>query len=204
MALYRDRILPRIINVACGTKDIAELRQQCVDGLHGVVVEPGFGSGLNVPWYPAEVERVYAIDPAELGQDLAAKRIDQSDVDVDFIGLDGQQIPLDDNSCDNALLTFTLCTIPDALQALAELRRVTKPGGRLHFLEHGLAPDENIVTWQNRIEPLQKRLFDGCHLTRDIPGLIAEAGFTVDEVEAMYVKGPKPHSYFYLGIATNP
>ncbi|MEM7288517.1 MAG: class I SAM-dependent methyltransferase [Actinomycetota bacterium] len=204
MAIYRDKILPRIIDVAAGTKELAEWRRRCVEGLHGVVVEPGFGSGLNVPWYPPEVERVYAIDPAELGQQLAAKRVDQSDVAVDFIGLDGQDIPLEDDSCDCGLLTLTLCTIPDADKALSELRRVIKPGGRLHFLEHGHAPTGSVATWQRRMEPVQKRVFDGCHLTRKMPELIAGAGFTIDWVDASYAKGPKPLSYFYVGVATNP
>ena len=203
MAIYRDKILPRIIDVAAGTKELAEWRRRCVEGLHGVVVEPGFGSGLNIPWYPPEVERVYAIDPAELGQQLAAKRIDQSDVQVDFIGLDGQDIPLDDDSCDCGLLTLTLCTIPDASQALSELRRVIKPDGKLHFLEHGHAPTEKVATWQRRMEPVQKVVFDGCHLTRKMPDLIEGAGFTIDWVDASYAKGPKPVSYFYVGVASN-
>lgn len=204
MAIYRDKVLPRVIDVACGTKEVAEWRRKAVDGLAGVVVEPGFGSGLNLPWYPPEVQRVYAIDPAELGQKLAAERLAESPVEVEFIGLDGQQIPLEENSCDAGLLTFTLCTIPDASQALSELRRVIKPGGRLHFLEHGHSPDDGVAKWQRRIEPVQKRVFDGCHLTRNMPELIADAGFTIDSVDASFAKGPKPLSYFYLGVATNP
>lgn len=203
MGIYRDKVLPRVIDVACGTKEISAYRQRCVEGLAGVVVEPGFGSGLNIPWYPPEVERVYAIDPAELGQKLAADRIEASSVDVQFIGLDGQSIPLEDDSCDAGLSTFTLCTIPDAGQALSELRRVIKPGGKLHFLEHGHAPGGSVATWQRRMEPVQKRVFDGCHLTRKMPELIADAGFTIDSVDESYAKGPKPLSYFYLGVATN-
>ena len=202
MAVYRDQVLPRVIDVACGTKEISGYRRRCVEGLAGVVVEPGFGSGLNVPWYPPDVERVYAIDPAQLGQKLAADRVAASPVDVDFIGLDGQSIPLDDDSCDAGLSTFTLRTIPDAGQALRELRRVIKPGGKLHFVEHGHSPSDRVATWQRRIEPLQKRLFDGCHLTRNIPELVADAGFTIDALDESYAKGPKPMSYFYLGVAT--
>lgn len=204
MAIYRDKILPRVIDVACGTKEVAEWRQRCVEGLAGVVVEPGFGSGLNIPWYPAEVERVYAIDPAELGRELAADRLAESTVDVQFIGLDGQEIPLEDDSCDAGLSTFTLCTIPDADRALAELRRVIRPGGKLHFVEHGAAPTEGVAKWQGRLEPIQKVLFDGCHLTRDIPAMIGDAGFTVERLEQSYAKGPKPHSWFSVGTAVNP
>ena len=117
--------------------------------------------------------------------------------------LDGENLPLDDDSCDCGLLTLTLCTIPDAEQALRELRRVIRPGGRLHFLEHGHSPDERVATWQRRFEPLQKRVFDGCHLTRNIPEMIADAGFIVEWVDSSYAKGPKPHSYFSVGVATN-
>ena len=203
MGIYREQVLPRVINWSLDNADIRRWRERCVDGLHGVVVEPGFGSGLNLPVYPAEVTKVYAIEPAALGQKLAAERLAASPVPVEFIGLDGADIPLDDASCDSALLTFTLCTIPDAARALAELRRVLKPGGRLHFLEHGHSPEPNIATWQRRLEPAQKVIGDGCHLTRDITALIRDAGFGIDWVEETYAKGPKPWSFFYLGQATS-
>ena len=123
---------------------------------------------------------------------------------MEFIGLDGQQIPLGDDSCDSALLTFTLCTIPDPLAALDELRRVLKPGGTLHFLEHGKAPSERVLRWQRRIDPVQKRIADGCHVSRDHPALVEAAGFELERVTAGYAKGPKPWSYFYVGKAVNP
>lgn len=175
-----------------------------LEGLSGVVVEPGFGSGLNLDHYPDEVTKVYAIDPATLGQKLAAKRLARSSVDVEFVGLDGQELPLEDNSCDGAVLTFTLCTIPDPLQALGELRRVLRPGGALHLLEHGLAVDESVRKWQHRIEPTQKVIFDGCHLTRDHEALMIEAGFEIEAMEKFYGDRLKPLSYLYLGRATNP
>lgn len=204
MGFYAERVVPRIVDLALDNNDIARWRQRCLEGVHGVVVEPGFGSGLNVPHYPAGVERVYAVDPALLGRELAASRLAESSVPVEFIGLDGQSIPLDDDSCDGAILTFTLCTIPDAPTALSELRRVLRPGGRLHFLEHGGAPDARVARWQRRIEPVQKVVADGCHLTRDITDLIGTAGFVIDRVEETYARGPKPWSFFYLGVATNP
>ncbi len=173
-------------------------------GLAGVVVEPGFGSGTNLPYYPAEVTKVYAVDPAVLGQKLAADRLANSTVEVDFIGLDGQAIPLPDDSCDAGLLTFTLCTIPDAPAALAELRRVIKPGGFLHFAEHGLAEDRSIQRWQFRIDPVQKRLFDGCHVSRNHPELLRQAGFEMDRHESEYGEGPAPWSYIHVGRALNP
>ena len=201
MGIYRREVLPRFIDKALGTADVRRWRERCVDGLEGHVVEPGFGSGLNLPVYPDAVTRVSAIDPAEVGRRLAAERLAATPVEVDFVGLDGQAIPLADNTCDAGLLTFTLCTIPDAQVALAELHRVIKPGGRLHFLEHGHAPEPNVATWQRRIEPAQRRLFDGCHLTRNMTELIGDARFEIEWVEETYSKGPKPWSFFYLGQA---
>lgn len=204
MGIYRDRVLPRIIDKACGTDELATWRRRCLEGITGVVVEPGFGSGTNLPCYPEAVTKVYAIDPATTGQKLAGERLANSDIDVEFIGLDGQSIPLDDNSCDAGVLSFTLCTIPDPLLALGELRRVIKPGGALHFLEHGRSPDDNIRRWQHRIDPIEKRVFDGCHISRDHPELLAKAGFEIDWLDSSYADGPKPWSYFYVGRALNP
>lgn len=198
---YRERVLPRLIDVACGSGSIDRWRRRCVEGLAGVVVEPGFGSGHNVPWYPDEVALVHAIDPAELGRSLAAERIAASGVEVRFAGLDGQALPLRDASCDAGLLTFTLCTIPDPARALAELRRVIRPGGTLHVLEHGLAPDEGVRRWQRRLEPPQKILFDGCHLTRSALDLVTDAGFEIEWSDGGYARGPKPYSYFTVGRA---
>ena len=135
---------------------------------------------------------------------LAERRVASSAVRVEHVGLDGQSIPLASDSCDAALSTFTLCTVPDSGLVLSELRRVVRPGGELHFLEHGLAPDPDVVAWQRRLEPLQRRLADGCHLTRDIPVLIADAGFVVDRIEQRYAKGPRPWSWFTTGVALNP
>ncbi|MEM9612084.1 MAG: class I SAM-dependent methyltransferase [Actinomycetota bacterium] len=201
MGIYNERVLPRLLDKALGTDEVAEWRRRCVEGLSGVVVEPGFGSGLNIEWYPAEVTKVYAVDPAMLGRQLAAKRIEASPVEIEFIGLDGQAIPLDDATCDAGLVTFSLCTIADPERAVAELHRVVKPGGRLHFVEHGQAPDAGVQRWQRRLEPMQRRLFDGCHLTRDIPAIVEGGGFAIEEIDARYVKGPKPHSWFSVGRA---
>lgn len=204
MGLWRTQMLPRLVDITLRSKEISAWRVRCVDGLAGVVVEPGFGSGLNVPHYPPAVNKVYAIDPAVLGQKLAADRVAASDVEIEYVGLDGETLPLDDDCCDSALLTFTLCTIPDAPAALAELRRVLRPEGSLHFLEHGLAPDPGVQRWQHRLTPIQKRVADGCHLNRTIVDLITTAGFTIDWSDASYAKGPKPGSFFYIGRALNP
>ena len=154
--------------------------------------------------YPAEVTQVYAVEPATLARRLAEDRVAASHATIVHVGLDGQSLPLDDASCDGALSTFTLCTIPDVVAALAELRRVLKPGGRFHFLEHGLAPDAKVERWQHRIEPMQRRVADGCHLTRDAVSLVTDAGFVVERYESRYTRGPKPWSYMTEGFAVSP
>jgi ubiquinone/menaquinone biosynthesis C-methylase UbiE len=201
MGFYEERVLPRLVDKMCGAGDMDRWRRKATEGLAGTVVEIGFGSGLNVPEYPPEVELVYAVEPAELGRRLAEPRIAASSVRVEHVGLRGESLPLDDASCDAALCTFTLCTIPGVERALAEVHRVVRPGGTFHFLEHGIAPDAGIERWQRRIEPVQKRLAGGCHLTRDPVALVTAAGFTVEHVESRFAKGPKPWSFFTVGVA---
>jgi SAM-dependent methyltransferase len=204
MGIYGEQILPRIINVACGLKAVAPLRQRVCERLEGDVVEIGFGSGLNVPFYPRAVSRVAAIEPADVGWKLAEKRLRETSVPVQRSGLDGQSLPFPDDSFDAALSTWTMCTIPDIAAALSELRRVLKPGATLHFVEHGLAPDERVRRWQHRLEPVQKRLFGGCHLTRPIPDLLAGAGFTIADLDVFYEDGaPKFLGADSLGMAVS-
>ena len=205
MGLYERQVLPRVLNVACGTKMVEPLRRRVCGGLAGDVVEIGFGSGLNVPFYPAAVTRVAAVEPSELGWQLARQRLKTASVPVQRSGLDGQSLPFEDDSYDAALSTWTLCTIPDAAAALREVRRVLKPGGTLHFLEHGLAPDENVRSWQRRLNPVQQRVFGGCNLTRSIVDLLTAAGFTINELDIFYQKGaPKFTGANSLGTATSP
>jgi ubiquinone/menaquinone biosynthesis C-methylase UbiE len=205
MGLYGEQVLPRIINVACGMKVTDPLRARVCDGLAGDVVEIGFGSGLNVPFYPPTVTRVAAVEPADVGWKLAQGRLKATGVDVQRSGLDGQSLPFADDSFDAALSTWTMCTIPDITTALGELRRVLKPGATLHFVEHGLAPDEQVRRWQHRFEPVQKRLFGGCHLTRPIADLLRTAGFTITELDVFYEDGaPKIMGADSLGTAVSP
>lgn len=205
MGVYENKVLPRIINGVCGMKAARPLRQRVCDGLIGDVVEIGFGSGLNVPFYPDAVKSVAAVEPVDLGWRLARKRLAASTVPVERAGLDGQSLPFDDDRFDTALTTWTLCTIPDVDAALLELRRVLKPGGTVHFVEHGLAPNDRVQRRQRRLEPMQKRMFGGCHLTRPIVDLLTRAGFEIAEVEAFYEKGaPKAMGADSLGIAVAP
>ena len=142
-----------------------------------------------------------AVEPSLLAQRLASSRIDDASVDVQFVGLDGQQLPLADDCADAAVCTFTLCTIPDPTAALDELRRVLRPGGTLHFLEHGLAPDPKVAVWQHRLTPLQRRVCGGCHFDRPIDQLLITSGFEIDELRTFYAVGPKTPSFMYAGVA---
>ena len=202
MGFYVDRVLPRITDVALSGKELSKLRARVCEGLSGEVLEVGFGSGRNVPHYSRAVERVQAVDPATVGRRLAAKRLAATSVPVEFIGLDGEDLPLDDASVDHVLTTWTLCTIPDVDRALADMRRVLRPGGAVHFVEHGLSPDAKVARWQDRLNPIQRRVFGGCHLNRPIDRLLENAGLTVAPLETFYAKGPKPFGYLFEGVAT--
>lgn len=202
MGFYEDQVLPRFVDVALSGKAFAKLRARVASGLEGDVLEVGFGSGRNVPFYPASVKRVRAIDPAVAGRGLAAKRLAESPVPVEFIGLDGQELPLEDASVDHVLTTWTLCTIPGVERALGEMRRVLRPGGALHFVEHGRSPDAKDARWQDRLTPLQRRVAGGCHLNRAIDALISSAGLEITSIENFYMRGPKAFGYMFEGVAT--
>jgi ubiquinone/menaquinone biosynthesis C-methylase UbiE len=205
MGVYGEQVLPRIVDVACGMKNAKPQRQRVCAELAGDVVEIGFGSGHNVPFYPPAVTQVAAVEPSDVGWRLAGKRLGASAVPVRRAGLDGQALPFPDDSFDAALSTWTMCSIADIDAALRELRRVLKPGGTLHFVEHGLAPDGDVRRWQRRLEPVQKRLFGGCHLTRRVPDLLTRAGFTITDLDVYYEEGtPKVLGANSLGVAQSP
>jgi SAM-dependent methyltransferase len=201
---WSDRVVPHLTDVALRSAEIGELRDETCRGLHGRVLEIGFGSGLNLRFYPPEVTSVSAVEPADVGWKLSEKRRSRTGLPVHRSGLDGQHLAEEDDSFDSALVTFSLCSIPDPALALSEVRRVLRPGGSLHFLEHGLAPDAGVARWQRRLDPVQKRAFAGCHLSRDIPGLVGAAGLDVAELRAEYQPGPRimrPWVHAYVGRA---
>jgi ubiquinone/menaquinone biosynthesis C-methylase UbiE len=207
MALWTDRVAPHLADVSLRTPEVMELRERVCPGLRGTVLEVGFGSGLNVTCYPDDVTAVSAVEPSDVGWRLSARRRAAGGIPINRSGLDGQRLVEPDRSHDAALITFSLCTIPDPAKALAEVRRVLVPGGALHFLDHGLSPDPYVERWQRRLEPLQRRLAGGCHLTRDVPHLLREAGFEIETLEEMYATGPRvsrPWCYVYLGVARTP
>ncbi|MEH6567922.1 MAG: class I SAM-dependent methyltransferase [Halioglobus sp.] len=204
MGFYDKHVLPRFINCACGTKPIMKQREKVLPLASGTVLEIGIGTGLNLPLYDAaRVDRVIGVDPSEDSWRLAADRVASVDFPVEFVGLPGEQIPLDENSVDTVMVTYSLCTIPDPIKALEGMARVLRPGGKLVFCEHGMAPDANILKWQNRINPWWMKLAGGCHLNRDIPALVGAGGFVIDEVREMYLpSSPRIASYNYWGTAS--
>jgi ubiquinone/menaquinone biosynthesis C-methylase UbiE len=204
MGFYTDQILPRCTNLLLSGSEFTKIRRRVASGLTGDVLEVGFGSGLNVPHYPSAVDRVVAVDPATLGRKLAAGRVAASPVPVEYVGRDGASLPMESGTIDHVLVTWTLCTIPEVDEALGEVRRVLRPGGQLHFVEHGLSPDRGVATWQHRLTPLQRKVAGGCHLDRPIERLIEGAGFTMTQLDTYQLGGPKPMSYMYEGVATKP
>ncbi|WP_035993999.1 class I SAM-dependent methyltransferase [Leptolyngbya sp. KIOST-1] len=202
MGLYNERILPYLIDVSMAGTTLEPYRREVLAEVEGAVLEIGFGTGLNLPYYPDHVRHLVTVDPSPGVHRLAQKRIDASPIAVDHRLLSGEALPMAEATFDSVVSTFTLCSIPEIEQALAEIYRVLKPGGRFFFVEHGLSDEPGIQTWQNRLTPLQKRIAGGCHINRNMRQLI-EQQFDQVSLTAAYVERlPKIMGYFYRGVAT--
>jgi ubiquinone/menaquinone biosynthesis C-methylase UbiE len=202
VGFYARHILPYAIDAACGASQINQQRAKVVPHARGVVLEIGIGSGRNLPHYnPDKVSKIIGVDPDEHIWKRSAKRRAASPIDIERIGLSGEDIPLEKNSVDSVVVTYSLCTIPDAVKALKEMKRIVKPGGQILFTEHGKAPDARVQKFQTRIDPLWGKLGGGCHTGRDIPSLFKQAGLKIEGLEEGYIPGPKFVSYNFSGFA---
>ena len=202
MSFYEERVLPHLITCACSARPNQKQREKVVHLAEGDVLEIGFGSGLNLPYYDAhKVRKLWGLEPSAGMRRKAQPLIHASELDVEFIDLPGEQIPLEANSVDTVLITYTLCTIPDALSALDGMRRVLRPDGKLIYCEHGIAPDESVRRWQHRLNPAWSRIAGGCNMNRDIPELITSSGFEITNDERMYIPGLKALCYNFWGTA---
>lgn len=203
MSLYEDRILPHVINLACGNAVIQDLRREMVPLAEGRVLEVGMGPGLNIPFYDSSrVEMVWGLEPSEGMRRKARANLARAPFEVRWLSLPGEEIPLDDDSADTVLLTFTLCTIPDWRSALAQMRRVLKPGGRLIFCEHGAAPDPGVRRWQDRVNPVWKKVCGGCNINRPMDRLLESSGFRFEHIDVGYMpRTPRIAGYHYRGVA---
>lgn len=199
--IYGRWVLPRLIDLAMRNKEATRYRAKTVPAASGRVLEIGAGSALNLPFYGAQVSHLYALDPSARLLQMARKKRPPAGFPVEYLESSAEEIPLDSRSIDTVVSTWTLCSVPDAAQALREARRVLKPGGLLLFTEHGHAPDPGVQAWQRRLDPLWSRMAGGCHLDRKIDGLIRDAGFEIVELENEYLKGPRPMTYTYSGRA---
>jgi ubiquinone/menaquinone biosynthesis C-methylase UbiE len=198
---YERNLLPYLLDLSCSVSPIRKQRLKVIPQAQGRVLEIGIGTGLNLPFYDQKlVKMIVGVDPALRLHRLALKRSRQTGLDVKIIGLSAERIPVEDASFDTVVCTYTLCTIPDPIAALKEMRRALKPGGKLLFSEHGKAPDPNVFKWQNRLQPYWKKVAGGCMLNRNIPCLLEEAGFNAD-LESRYIPGPRILSYHYWGEA---
>jgi ubiquinone/menaquinone biosynthesis C-methylase UbiE len=202
MGLYQQYVLPHVVHHACGQKPAMKQREKIIPLATGRVLEIGIGSGLNIPHYdPTRVSHLWGLDPSREMWAIARRNAAEHHLDAEFIEADAESIPLEDNAADTAVITYTLCTIPGAAQALEEVRRVLRPGGRLLFCEHGEAPDASVRKWQRRMRTPWKFLGGGCHLDRPIPRLLEAAGFHSRDLQARYIPGWKPACFNYWGTA---
>lgn len=201
MSFYHDRILPCLIHLTMRQQNLVPYRQRVMSAAEGRILEVGVGSGLNLPFYSDKAGHVFALDPSPRLLDRAQKETGRARCPVDLVEGSAEDIPLQDRTVDAVVTTWTLCTIPNVVGALGEMRRVLRPGGQLLFVEHGRSPDESVRRWQDRLTPAWKRIGGGCHLNRAITELIEAAGFHIDHLETGYMKGPKPMTFMFEGRA---
>ena len=202
MSFYEKRILPKMVHFVCGLKPTMKQREKVVPNAKGHVLEIGIGSGLNLSYYDqSQVKSLVGIDPSKETWEVNKAKQTNLGFDFKYIQTGAENLPFDNHSFDTIVITYTLCTIPDAIKAMSELRRVLKPSGQLLFCEHGKAPDAAVLKWQNRINPYWQKLGGGCHLNKDIPKLINENGFKVADLKTMYIPGWKPLSFNFWGVA---
>lgn len=201
-ALYEENLLPYLVDWFCGVDAVSRQRDKVVPLARGRVLEIGIGTGLNLPHYDkSKIDTVIGLDPGAELHGLARRRVAATGVPVELVSLSAERIPFEEASFDTVLVTYSLCTIPDPVAALKEMRRVLKPGGMLVYCEHGLAPDVSVRRWQDRLTPLWSTLAGGCHLNRDIPALLRAAGFRLTDQQSMYLPGPRPLMFNYWGTA---
>jgi ubiquinone/menaquinone biosynthesis C-methylase UbiE len=203
MGFYQRWIVPRLLDLAMRNRVLDPYRQRTIETARGVVLEVGVGSGLNLPLYGPAVTRVVAVDPSPELLRLASKRTADAVVPVSRLQGSAEYVPFADAAFDTIVMTWTLCSISNPIEALAEMRRVLKPGGRLLFVEHGLSPEISTARWQHRLTPYWKRISGGCHLDRKMDELIRAAGFQIDAIEMAYMQGPKRWTFMYQGSAKN-
>ncbi len=202
MGFYAKHILPRLLDLAMRNKETARLRAAWIPQARGVVLEIGIGSGLNLPFYSSEVHQIYGVDPSVELQRMARQRATTGRGKVEFLTQSAEEpLPLASATIDTVVVTWTVCSIPNAAKALQEMKRVLKGSGRLIFVEHGRAPDPAVAAWQDRLTPVWKRITGGCHLNRRIDELVMEAGFQISDLKTCYVAGPRPMTYTYQGVA---
>lgn len=205
MNCYEKVVLPKLIHFVCSQKDITRQRRRIIPLAEGRVLEVGMGSGLNLPFYDTKrVDRLWGLEPSCELKAKALRKAGEVSMDVRFIGMSGEEIPLDTNSMDTVVVTYTLCTIPDVQKALHEMRRVLRPGGRLLFCEHGRSPDQHIFKWQDRINPAWRKIAGGCNLNRQIASLVHQSGFKIRQLEQEYASTLKIISFNYRGVAFKP
>ena len=202
MNFYDRYLLPRLVHMACSQEPTMRQREKVVPLAAGRVLEIGIGTGLNLPYYdPNQVMHLWGLDPSRELWSIAQKNAQEHHLDAEFIHSCAEDIPLDDNSADTVVMTYTLCSIPDTFTAMAEIRRVLKPGGKLIFIEHGEAPDESVLRWQNRLNPVWKVFSGGCNLHRPVPQILEQSGFKSSDMQTMYLPGWKPAAFNYWGTA---